>query len=191
MPKEQVDALKQHTAEHRRAAAASAQRARQLEAELRALESRPTLEQLDKRAEDLEKQRRELEERAAPLRAGGAELVTPAERAAAEASLARCLAEWKRRRGVFRAVWDAVSEGIEGKQADLFEEIGVETDEAAGVSMQEVGSLLPSGGGGGGGAGGRAVVGFGGAGAAAPAQQQAGGGGKAAAAPAAKKARAG
>ena len=119
----------------------------------------------------------ELEARAAPLRAGGAALVTPAQSAAAEASLRRCLAEWKRRRGVFRAVWDAVSEGMEGKQADLFEEMGVETDQAAGVSSQEVASLLPTGvggggvgGGGGGGGGARAALGS--AKAAAPQQQQ-------------------
>ena len=62
--------------------------------------------------------------------------LTPAQKAAAEQSLGRCLGEWRRRRGIFRAVWDAVSEGMEGKQADLYEEIGVETDEAAGVSLQ-------------------------------------------------------
>jgi 26S proteasome regulatory subunit, ATPase 3, interacting protein len=199
LTKEQIDALKQQAQAHRRAAQLSAQRARQLDAELRLLESRPTVEQLEERCAQLEAQRAELEQRAAPLRAAGAELVTPAQRAAAEASLSRCLREWRRRKGVFNAVWDAVSEGIEGKQADLFEEMGVETDEAAGVSMQEVASLLPAGSGGAGGgaaaAGGRkvVVVGFGSAAGAPPqAQQQgaAGGAAKAAAAPAAKKARA-
>lgn len=188
LPKEQIDALKRQAAESRSAAAASAQRARQLEAELRGLEARLTPEQLDARIRELEAQVAELEARAAPLRAGGTALVTPAQKAAAEASLSRCLAEWRRRRGVFRAVWDAVSEGIEGKQSDLFEEIGVETDEAAGVSVQEVGSLLGKGGGGGG-AGGRGL----GTGGKAPPQMAAaaaggGGGGSAAAA---KKARAG
>jgi hypothetical protein len=33
---------------------------------------------------------------------------------------------------------DTISEGIEGKQADLFEEIGVDTDEAAGMTFQQV-----------------------------------------------------
>jgi hypothetical protein len=33
---------------------------------------------------------------------------------------------------------DTISEGIEGKQSDLFEEIGVDTDEAAGVTYAEL-----------------------------------------------------
>jgi 26S proteasome regulatory subunit (ATPase 3-interacting protein) len=155
-----------------------------LEGELRSLEARLSPEQLDARIKELESQAAELEARAAPLRAGGAELVTPAQKAAAEASLARCLGEWRRRRGVFRAIWDAVSEGIEGKQSDLFEEIGVETDEAAGVCVQEVGSLLEKGAGRGGG-------GLGAGGGKAPPQMAAGAGGSGLASAAGKKARAG
>lgn len=41
---------------------------------------------------------------------------------------------------------DTISEGIEGKQADLFEEIGVDTDEAAGVTYSLFEKLVPVGG---------------------------------------------
>lgn len=41
---------------------------------------------------------------------------------------------------------DTISEGIEGKQADLFEEIGVDTDEAAGVTYALFEKLIPIGG---------------------------------------------
>lgn len=44
---------------------------------------------------------------------------------------------------------DTISEGLEGKQADLFEEMGVDSDEAAGVDYAQVADLLPKGGGGG------------------------------------------
>jgi hypothetical protein len=38
---------------------------------------------------------------------------------------------------------DTISEGIEGKQADLFEEIGVDTDEASGCpTYQQLADLL-------------------------------------------------
>lgn len=41
---------------------------------------------------------------------------------------------------------DTISEGLEGKQSDLFEEIGIDTDEAAGISYKELEVLLPKGG---------------------------------------------
>lgn len=41
---------------------------------------------------------------------------------------------------------DTISEGIDGKQADLFEEIGVDTDEAAGVNYSLFEKLIPPGG---------------------------------------------
>lgn len=40
---------------------------------------------------------------------------------------------------------DTIAEGIEGKQADLFEEIGVDTDEAAGITYQQMEQLLSGG----------------------------------------------
>jgi 26S proteasome regulatory subunit (ATPase 3-interacting protein) len=39
---------------------------------------------------------------------------------------------------------DTISEGMEGKQSDLFEEIGVDTDEAAGVTYAELESRFMS-----------------------------------------------
>lgn len=36
---------------------------------------------------------------------------------------------------------DTIAEGIEGKQSDLFEEIGVDTDEAAGLTLAAVEGL--------------------------------------------------
>jgi hypothetical protein len=39
---------------------------------------------------------------------------------------------------------DTISEGIDGKQSDLFEEMGVDSDEVAGVSLAELTALLPA-----------------------------------------------
>lgn len=46
---------------------------------------------------------------------------------------------------------DCIAEGLDGQQSDLFEEIGVHTDEAAGVSIKDLEGLMPGKGGGGGG----------------------------------------
>ncbi len=50
---------------------------------------------------------------------------------------------WRKRRGIFRTIWDTVSESMDGKQADLFEEMGVDTDEAAGIALKDMEQLLP------------------------------------------------
>lgn len=39
-------------------------------------------------------------------------------------------------------IWDAVSENIDGKQADIFEDIGIETDESVGESLSNLQKLL-------------------------------------------------
>ena len=80
--------------------------------------------------------------------------------AAASKKLSTNLAAWSSKKAVFKEVWDAVSENLDTRNPrDLFEEIGVETDEGAGVSLAELKSLLPpSRGFGGGGGGGLAKV---------------------------------
>lgn len=49
---------------------------------------------------------------------------------------------WSRRRRIFMNIWDAVSENIDGKQADIFEDIGIETDESVGESLSNLQKLL-------------------------------------------------
>lgn len=39
---------------------------------------------------------------------------------------------------------DTISEGVEGKQEEVFEEMGVETDEAVGVSLKDMELLMPT-----------------------------------------------
>jgi 26S proteasome regulatory subunit, ATPase 3, interacting protein len=72
----------------------------------------------------------------------GAKLVSAEERRAAELALRSTLDVWRKRRSVFRGIWDTISEGLEGKQSDLFEEMGVDTDEAAGLTYAQVEALL-------------------------------------------------
>lgn len=59
---------------------------------------------------------------------------------------------YRKRRSVFRSIWGTISEGLDGKEADLFEEMGVEGDAAAGYDAARIERfLLASGGGRGGG----------------------------------------
>lgn len=60
-----------------------------------------------------------------------------------EKQLAGHLEFWRKRRSMFKAVWGAISEGLDGKQSELFEEIGIETDEAVGADMGVAEQLMP------------------------------------------------
>lgn len=88
----------------------------------------------------------ELESKLNALRAEDAPPPVSAEdMAAASKKLSTNLAAWASKKSIFKEVWDAVSENLDTKNPkDLFEEIGIETDEGAGVSLAELKSLLPS-----------------------------------------------
>lgn len=63
--------------------------------------------------------------------------------AAASKKLSSNLDAWAKRRSIFKEVWDAVSENLDTKNPkSLYEEIGVETDEAAGVSLPTLRALV-------------------------------------------------
>jgi 26S proteasome regulatory subunit (ATPase 3-interacting protein) len=51
---------------------------------------------------------------------------------------------WAKRRRIFMNLWSEMSENIEGKQADIFEDIGIDTDEAVGESVDMYRRLLAS-----------------------------------------------
>ncbi|KAF8056371.1 hypothetical protein HT031_006370 [Scenedesmus sp. PABB004] len=111
-------------------------RRRRARAELRSWSSSMTAEQLAAKLADLTQRRDAQLGKLAQLRSG-AKLVRPEERRATEVAFRQAMEVWRKRRSVFRGIWDTISEGIEGKQADLFEEIGVDTDEAAGQRRRE------------------------------------------------------
>lgn len=120
-------------------AAAAAKRA------LAAASATLTAEQLATRIAANRAEAARLDARLAAARgAGGAPPPAPAAVAAAEAAFAKLLAEWARRRRIFTSAWDAMSENLDAKAADLFEEIGVETDEAVGEALATYRALLPS-----------------------------------------------
>ncbi|GBG00211.1 hypothetical protein Rsub_12992 [Raphidocelis subcapitata] len=133
--KAELKALQQQLAEEQVAL-------RKREEELRGWETSLTVEELQQQIAEL---KTKTDARAAKLSQlqGGTTLVTPEEREKVEKAFVGAMDAWRKRRGIFRSIWDTISEGLEGKQADLFEEIGIETDEAAGVSWSELVEMLP------------------------------------------------
>jgi hypothetical protein len=52
------------------------------------------------------------------------------------------LDKWALYRRQFRSVWDAVSEGLDGKEEALFEEMGVDSDKMVGADFEGAKALL-------------------------------------------------
>ncbi|KAI8463350.1 MAG: Tat binding protein 1-interacting protein-domain-containing protein [Monoraphidium minutum] len=116
---------------------------REQEEELRGWGSSLTAEQLREQTADLKQKTEAQSAKLAKMRSGVA-LVTADERAAVEKGFVAAMDAWRKRRGIFRGIWDTISESMEGKQSDLFDEIGVDTDESAGISFQELSAQLPA-----------------------------------------------
>lgn len=111
-----------------------------LESERGALEGSLTLPQMQQRIQHLQAQNAELEARAAALR-GAAGGVSTEERQQVEQQLGRCLGLWRKRKRIFRELWDTVTEGYPRSLKELQEDLGIETDEDVGCSFAALESL--------------------------------------------------
>ncbi|KAJ2019167.1 PSMC3 interacting protein [Coemansia sp. RSA 2337] len=114
---EQADKLKEET--------------RALASQLQELTSALTDDQIRERIAKLSHEIKTNEERLTQLRSG--EVISPEERKEIETEHAAMLKLWSSRKRIFKNISDAVSEGYPGKMKDLFEELGVETDESSGA----------------------------------------------------------
>ncbi|WIA35040.1 hypothetical protein OEZ86_003531 [Tetradesmus obliquus] len=137
LSKEDMEARKAEQKQLLEALQAAHKAAREAEAELRSWNNSMSVEEMRAKVAALTQQRDVQATKLSGLRSG-AKLVSADERRAAEAGFRAAMEVWRKRRGVFRGIWDTISEGMEGKQSDLFEEIGVDTDEAAGVTYAEL-----------------------------------------------------
>ncbi|KAG1659391.1 hypothetical protein FOA52_004391 [Chlamydomonas sp. UWO 241] len=121
-----------------------------LESELSSWQSALTEAQLEVAVEKLGGELQEKQGRLERLKSG-ATLVSQKDRDGAVKKLSEAAEAWRKRKAAFRSIWDGISEGLDGKEADLFEEMGVEKDEEVGADLKAVQAMLaPSGGGGGG-----------------------------------------
>ncbi|GLI71740.1 hypothetical protein VaNZ11_017054 [Volvox africanus] len=142
LSKEEYEARKATVKQLQQECQKEALECKQLETELAGLRSALSEEDIARQTEDISKKLVEDEAKLKVFKAGSV-LVTAEERAAAEKTLSTNLDWWRKRRAMFKNIWSSISEGLDGKQADLFEEIGIETDEVVGASMSDAERLLP------------------------------------------------
>jgi len=133
----EMEAMTRAVAERTEELGAAKGRRKELEGQVAALGSAMTAEQV---AAALASHRAAVAEgraRLAKLTGAGVVLVTPEQRAAAVATLDRFRRVWRERRAMVCAVVDSMAEGLEKKPRQLYEAIGIETDEEAKVNIAD------------------------------------------------------
>lgn len=74
---------------------------------------------------------------------GGVTLVKPEERKAIEDLYVQAISHWRKRKRMFRDIWDAITENLPKDLKEFKEELGLEYDEDAGVNLQSFCDLMP------------------------------------------------
>lgn len=114
----------------------------ELEGEIRTLQSNLTLEDIRAKQEKLKTEVEEMESKLTKLR-GGVTLVKPEERKAIEDLYVQAINHWRKRKRMFRDIWDAITENLPKDLKEFKEELGLEYDEDAGVNLQSFCDLMP------------------------------------------------
>ncbi|KAK0573628.1 hypothetical protein LWI29_011146 [Acer saccharum] len=105
-----------------------------VEGEIKALQTNLTLEQIREREVKLRKEVKEMEDRLVKLR-GGVTLVKPEDRKVVQEMFLEKLNQWRKRKRMFRDVWDTITENMPNDPKEFKEELGIEYDEDIGVSL--------------------------------------------------------
>ncbi|KAJ7954079.1 homologous-pairing protein 2-like [Quillaja saponaria] len=116
----------------------------EVEGEIRTLQSNLTLEQIYQRESKLRTEVDELENKLAKLR-GGVTLVRPGDRKVVEEMFSEKLSLWRKRKRMFKDIWDVITENSPKDPKEFKEELGIEYDEDAGASLQSFSDLLQHG----------------------------------------------
>ncbi|XP_027099458.1 homologous-pairing protein 2 homolog [Coffea eugenioides] len=106
-----------------------------VEGEIKALQSNLTLEEVHKKEAKIRKEVKDMEEKLTKLREG-VTLVNPEERKAVEGMYFETVNQWRRRKRMFKDIWDAITENSPKDLKEFKEELGIEYDEDVGVSLQ-------------------------------------------------------
>ncbi|KAL5078747.1 hypothetical protein RYX36_007168 [Vicia faba] len=115
-----------------------------IEAEIKSLQSNLTLEQICEKEVDLRMEVQELETKLNKL-CEGVTLVKPEERELVVKMLSEKISQWRKRKRMFRDLWDTLTENSPKDPREFKEELGIEYDEDVGVSLQSCSDLIPQG----------------------------------------------
>ncbi|XP_058079700.1 homologous-pairing protein 2 homolog [Magnolia sinica] len=113
----------------------------EVEAEIRALQSNLTLEQIRLKEAKLKIEVREMEEKLNKLR-GGTTLVKPEDRKEVQDKYSEKINQWRKRKRIFKDLWDSITENTPKDLKEFKDELGIEYDEDVGVNLQSYSELM-------------------------------------------------
>ncbi|XP_039146161.1 homologous-pairing protein 2 homolog [Dioscorea cayenensis subsp. rotundata] len=115
----------------------------EVEAENRALQSNLTLEEIRTKESKLKAEVSLMEEKLEKLRTGIV-LVKPEDKKATEEAYREKINQWRKRKRIFKELWDTLTDNSPKDLKEFKEELGIEFDEDVGVSLQLYGDLMTS-----------------------------------------------
>ncbi|XP_010458788.1 PREDICTED: homologous-pairing protein 2 homolog [Camelina sativa] len=116
----------------------------EVESEIKSLQSNLTLEEIQEKDTKLRKEVKEMEDKLIKLREG-ITLVRPEDKKAVEDMYADKINQWRKRKRMFRDIWDTVTENFPRDIKEFKEELGIEYDEDVGLSFQAYSDLIQHG----------------------------------------------
>ncbi|KAJ1655915.1 hypothetical protein IWQ61_004420 [Dispira simplex] len=108
---------------------------KELTTELSGLNSSLTNEQLEKRIAELTAENEEFEERLEVLRSGDNRM-SAEDKERIDKAYDEYRKYWKKRKSMFKDIFDTITEHMPKKPREFMEEVGIETDEDAGVDIK-------------------------------------------------------
>lgn len=132
---EELDQMKKANAKLQEDLAEQKKAIQETEAEIRALQSNFTLEEIQAKKDKLQAEVFEMEAKLQKLRTGVV-LVKPEEKKAIEESFHDKVNQWRKRKRMFKDLWDAITENSPKDPKEFKEELGIEYDEDVGVNLQ-------------------------------------------------------
>uniref|UniRef100_A0A0E0P0B0 Homologous-pairing protein 2 homolog n=1 Tax=Oryza rufipogon TaxID=4529 RepID=A0A0E0P0B0_ORYRU len=115
----------------------------EVESEVRGLQSNLTLAEIKSKEAKLQREVHEMEEKLNKLRSGVI-LVKPEDKKIIEESFSEKVNQWRKRKRMFKELWDNITENSPKDQKEFKEELGIEYDEDVGVNLQSYSDMLTS-----------------------------------------------
>ncbi|KAF5180368.1 Homologous-pairing protein 2-like protein [Thalictrum thalictroides] len=116
----------------------------EVEGEVRALQSNLTLEEICAKEAKLRTEVGQMEEKLSKL-SEGVTLVRPEDRKAVQEMYVERIGQWRKRKRMFKDLWDAITENSPKDVKEFKEELGIEYDEDVTVNLQDFIDLMPQG----------------------------------------------
>lgn len=139
--KEELDQMKEDISNLQDALGIQKKAIAEVEAEIKALQSNLTLDEIQTKEVELLSEVEEMGSKLSKL-CNGIVLVKPEDKKLIEGTYIEKINHWRKRKRMFKELWDAITENSLKDLKEFKEELGLEYDEDVGVSLQTYSELV-------------------------------------------------